>query len=97
MREITVAVVQMHPRLAEVDQNLIHMSEFIEKICLEQKVDLIVFPELVTSGYECGVRFTDLAEWVPGHTVNLLAQRANEFNTHIAFGMVAKELSLIHI
>jgi predicted amidohydrolase len=91
MREITVAVVQMHPRLGEVDQNLIRMSEFIEKICLEQEVELIVFPELVTSGYECGVRFTDLAERVPGHTVNLLAQRANEFNTHIAFGMVAKE------
>ncbi len=67
------------------------MSNFVEKICSEQKVDLVVFPELVTTGYECGVRFTDLAERVPGPTVNLLAQRAAEFNTHIAFGMAAKE------
>jgi predicted amidohydrolase len=91
MKEIRVAVVQMNPRLAEVSENLVHMSNFVEKICSEQKVDLVVFPELVTIGYECGMRFTELAERVPGPTVNLLAQRAAEFNTHIAFGMVAKE------
>ena len=46
MREVTVAVVQMHPRLAEVEENLTNMSDFMEKICTEQNVDLIVFPEL---------------------------------------------------
>jgi predicted amidohydrolase len=91
MREITVAVVQMQPRLYEVGDNLIRMTEFIEKICMEQRVDLIVFPELITTGYECGVRFTDLAEKVPGHAANLIAQQAAEFNTHIAFGMAVKE------
>jgi predicted amidohydrolase len=91
MKEIRVAVVQMNPRLAEVSDNLVQMSDYLEKICTEQNVDLVVFPELVTTGYECGVRFTDLAERVPGPTVNLLAQRAAEFGTHIAFGMVAKE------
>ena len=91
MREVTVAVVQMYPRLNEVEENLAHMSDFIEKICTEQNVDLIVFPELITTGYECGVRFTDLAERVPSHTVNYLAERASAFNTCLAFGMVAKE------
>ena len=91
MKEITVAVVQMDPRLAEVSENLVQMSDFVAKICSEQQVDLVVFPELVTTGYECGMRFTELAERVPGPAVNLLAQRAGEFNTHIAFGMAAKE------
>jgi len=91
MREITVAVVQMHPRLGEVSDNLVRMGEFIDQICAAQKVDLIVFPELATTGYECGVRFAELAERVPGPTVNLLAQRAADYGTHIAFGMVAKE------
>ncbi len=91
MTEIRVAVVQMNPLLADVGENLVRMSNFIEKICSEQEVELVVFPELVTTGYECGVRFTDLAERVPGPTVNLLAQRAAEFNTHIAFGMVTKK------
>ena len=91
MREITVAVVQMQPKLGEVGDNLTRMIEFVEKICLEQRVDLIVFPELINTGYECGVRFTDLAEKVPGHTVNLMAQQAAEFGTHIVFGMPLKE------
>jgi predicted amidohydrolase len=91
MREITVAVVQMQPKLYEVGDNLIHMTDFIEKICLQQPVDLIVFPELITTGYECGVRFTDLAEKIPGHSVNLMTQQAAEFSTHIVFGMVLKE------
>jgi predicted amidohydrolase len=91
MREITIAVVQMQPKLGEVSDNLGRMCEFVERVCLEQPVDLVVFPELVTTGYECGVRFTELAERVPGHAVNLLAQRASEFNTHILFGLAMKE------
>lgn len=91
MREITVATVQMKPKLGESEDNLVKMSEMISKIASQQKVDLIVFPELITSGYELGLRFTELAQRVPGPTVNLVAQRANEYGVYIAFGMVTKE------
>src|SRR5262245_28167048 len=91
MREITVATVQMKPRLGEMEDNLVKMSEMISKIASQQKVDLIVFPELVTSGYELGVRFTEIAQRVPGPTINLMAQRANEYGIFIAFGMATKE------
>jgi omega-amidase len=91
MREITVATVQMKPKLGEAEDNLVKMSEMISKIASQQKVDLIVFPELITSGYELGVRFTELAQRVPGPTVNLIAQRANEYGVFIAFGMATKE------
>jgi predicted amidohydrolase len=91
MREITVAIVQMKPKLGEPEENLVKMTEMISKIASQQKVDLIVFPELITSGYELGVRFTELAQRVPGPTINLLAQRANEYGVYIVFGMVTKE------
>ena len=91
MREITVAIVQMKPQLGEPEENLVKMSEMISKIASQQKVDLIVFPELITSGNELGVRFTDLAQRVPGPTINLIAQRANDFGIYVAFGMVTKE------
>lgn len=91
MREITVAAVQMKPELGKVEDNLVKMSDFVAKIASQQKVDLILFPELATSGYEMGVKFTDVAQIVPGPTVNLLAQRAQEFGVHIGFGMVSKE------
>ncbi len=91
MREITVAIVQMKPRLGEAEENLVKMTEMVSRIASQQKVDLIVFPELITSGYELGVRFTEIAQRVPGPTVNLMAQRANEYGVFIAFGMVTKE------
>jgi predicted amidohydrolase len=91
MREITIATVQMRPRLGEAEENLIKMSEMISRIASQQRVDLIVFPELITSGNELGLRFTELAQRVPGPTVNLIAQRANEHGVFVAFGMVTKE------
>lgn len=91
MREITIATVQMSPRLGEAEENLIKMSEMIAKIASQQKIDLIVFPELITSGNELGLRFTELAQRVPGPTINLIAQRANEYGIYVAFGMVTKE------
>jgi predicted amidohydrolase len=91
MREITVAVVQMQPVLGEPAHNLDIMSDIVSQIANEQRVDLIVFPELCTSGYELGVRFTEMAQRVEGPTVNLMAQRASELGIHIAFGMVTKE------
>ena len=91
MREITIALVQMKPRLGEAEENLVRMSEMIARISSQQKIDLIVFPELVTSGTELGLRFTELAQRVPGPTVNLISQRASEHGVFVAFGMVTKE------
>ena len=91
MREVTIACVQMQVELNRMEDNLVKMSEWIEKIAVAQKVDLIVFPELATTGYECGVRFTDFAQRVPGPSANLIAQRASEFGVYIAFGLPTKE------
>lgn len=91
MREVTIATVQYKPKLGEPEENLVKMSEFVSKIASQQKVDLIVFPELATSGYELGVKFTEVAQRIPGPTINLMSQRAAEYGVYIAFGMVSKE------
>ncbi len=91
MAEISVATVQMKPELGQMEDNLIKMSEFIGRVATEQPVDLIVFPELITTGYEVGPRFPQMAQRIPGPTVNLIAQRASEYNVHVAFGMVSKD------
>ena len=90
-REITIALVQMAPVLANSEANLRKMGDFVERICSEQNTDLIVFPELSYTGAELGLRATDLAERVPGHATNYLAKRAKDFNTFIVFGLVMKE------
>ena len=90
-RNVTVALVQMTPTLADPESNLRKMGDFLERICSEQNTDLIIFPELSYTGTELGLRATDLAERVPGHATNYLAKRAKDFNAHIVFGMVVKE------
>lgn len=91
MRQLNVAVAQMKPELGQPEDNLVKMSAMIREIATKQHVDLIVFPELITSGAELGLRFTEVAQRVPGATVNLIAQRANEYGVYIAFGMASKE------
>ncbi|MBI3537828.1 MAG: carbon-nitrogen hydrolase family protein [Chloroflexi bacterium] len=90
MREVYVAIVQFHPRLAEPIANIERMLQIIDNIAGAQRVNLIVFPELATTGYECGVKFTELAELIPGPTIEQLGARAERYQTHIAFGMVVK-------
>ncbi len=90
MRDISVAIVQFHPRLAEPHANIERMCQIIDTIAGVQRVNLIVFPELATTGYECGVKFTELAEPIPGPTIEALGERAERYQTHIAFGMAAK-------
>lgn len=91
MPEITVATVQMQPALGQMEENLAKMGEFIRRIATEQPVDLIVFPELATTGYELGPRFPQMAQRVPGPAVNLIGQRAADYGVYVAFGMVTKE------
>jgi predicted amidohydrolase len=98
MREVTIATVQMKPQLGQMEDNLVAMSNWIKKVATDQRVDLIVFPELITSGHECGVGFTDFAQRVPGPSLNLIGQRASEYGVHIVFGLVTKERveSILH-
>lgn len=90
MREVFIAIAQFKPKLAEPQKNIERMLQVIDHICAAEKVNLIVFPELATTGYECGVRFAEFAEPVPGSTIEQLAQRAVQYAANIAFGMVVK-------
>ena len=86
----------MKVTLAQLNSTVGDISGNIEKIAatlaqVPADTDLIIFPELITTGYEVGPRFPELAQRVPGPTVNLIAQRAGELGVHVAFGMVTKE------
>ena len=91
MREFTIATVQMEPVMGSMEDNLVKMSDFVSTIASQQPVDMIIFPELATSGHELGLRFTEVAQRIPGPTVNLMAQRAGDYGVYIAFGLVSKQ------
>lgn len=92
MPEFTVAVAQTNPVLGDISANLSQMAAMVEQIGREQHADLIVFPELSTTGLENGTAFNAMAERLPGgHQFNILARKAADFNTHIVLGMPTKE------
>ncbi len=91
MSEFTVAVAQTAPVLGDIATNLSHMARMVEQICREQHADLIVFPELATTGVENGSAFNHMAERLPGgHQFNILARKAADFGVHIVFGLPTK-------
>lgn len=55
MREIRLAMVQFESTLQEVAQNVRRAIDFIKQAAA-QHADLVVFPELCTSGYDGGNR-----------------------------------------
>ncbi len=91
MRELNVAVVQMAPQLAKMEDNVGKMADMITRIATDQPVDIIVFPELAVTGYEGGARFAQMAQRVPGAVTNILGQHASEFGVYVLVGMAVKE------
>jgi predicted amidohydrolase len=62
----------------------------IEAITLkakEQGVDLAIFPELSLSGYVVRDQFYELAETIPGPTVEKVEKLAKKTGMHVIFGM----------
>jgi len=85
-----IAFYQMHPLLGEVEKNL----ELIESGLSDAKADLIVLPELATTGYMLGSREKafELAEPVPGgNTFELMRELASRLNAAIVTGMAERD------
>ena len=85
-----IAFYQMRPVLGEVEKNL----ELIESGLSDAKADLIVLPELATTGYMLGSRERafELAEPVPGgKSFEVLRELASRLNAAIVTGMAERD------
>ncbi len=91
--KINVTCVQMEPVLRDREANIEKMCKFIHKTMGDNpKTDLIVFPELITSGYECGKDFQTLAETVPeGESMKIIGKLAAQYKVHIVYGFPERD------
>lgn len=86
-----IACVQMQSALGDKEANLNKMIAKIEEVMQDKDVQLIVFPELSLTGYECSDLYEEMAEIYPeGPSIEIMAQQAKKHNVHIIFGMVEK-------
>ncbi|MEL7654902.1 MAG: carbon-nitrogen hydrolase family protein [Bacillota bacterium] len=92
--KINVTCVQMEPVLRNFQKNIDKICTFIiESMEKNPETDLIVFPELITSGYECGKDFQKLAETVPdGESMKIVGALAREYKVHIVYGFPERDL-----
>jgi predicted amidohydrolase len=84
--KIKLALAQISSSRENKDGNL----QKIEAITLkakEQGADLAVFPELSLSGYVIRDQFYELAETIPGPTVEKIEKLTKKTGMHVIFGM----------
>ncbi|MBR0599895.1 carbon-nitrogen hydrolase family protein [Sinanaerobacter chloroacetimidivorans] len=91
--KIHVTCVQMEPVLRDAEKNIKKMCSFIrEAMETYPKTNLIVFPELIISGYECGKDFQRMAETVPdGASMKIIGALAKEYGVHIVYGFPERD------
>lgn len=96
LAKITVSCIQMKPKRFDFDTNLKNMCNLVDEAINEnEETSLIVFPELITSGYECGKEFYNLAETVPdGRSMKVLGGLAKRYKTNIIYGFPEKDLDV---
>ncbi|GAF37412.1 carbon-nitrogen hydrolase family protein [Lentilactobacillus farraginis] len=90
--KVQVAAVQFQPQLKRVMFNLKAMADWVDQIKSHYAdTQLIIFPELSTTGYECGDAFYQLAEPVSGPAVQLMKKVAARYHVHLIFGFAERD------
>lgn len=87
MRSLTVAAAQMNCIPGNKSQN-IAIAEGLIKHAADAGAELIVLPELFTTGYHVENEDLSLAETVPGETTNRLAEISVRHNVALVGGMI---------
>ena len=93
MNRCTVSVVQFESTLGPADDGTLdRMAEAIAAA----DADLVVFPELATTGYHIFENLPALAEPVPGPTTDALGSAAAAAETAVLFGMPVQDGSAVY-
>jgi len=88
-KEVTVAIAQTSCKVGDKKNNIERIKNGIRK-AKEKAADLVVFPELSLTGYVLKDLAYEIAEPIPGPSVNLIEREASKNNIHVIFGMIEK-------
>lgn len=98
--KIRVSCAQLWPKLGDKQSNLNQMKACVEDIMVKDpKTNLIVFPELMTSGYEgTPEMFQELAETAPdGESMQVMGELAKRHHVHIVYGFPERDSILTDV
>ena len=87
LTKINIAAAQINCRVGRKKRNIDLMKKHAKQ-AKEKGADLVVFPELSLTGYLTRDLTYNLAEKIPGPSVDSLEQVAEKENLHMVFGML---------
>lgn len=87
---LTVACIQMDIAFGKPDENIREVAKQMERLFEEDNVDIVVLPELWTTGYDL-TRLEDIADENAETTKGFIANLCKKFNSNIVAGSVAKK------
>ncbi|MDD3183864.1 MAG: carbon-nitrogen hydrolase family protein [Anaerostipes sp.] len=90
-----VVCIQTEPKMYEKQKNLAAMERMLEEAVKKYSdVDLVVFPELCVTGYQCGDKFYELAEKPEdaSESVAFMSCLARKYGVHIIYGMAEQDM-----
>ncbi|MCQ6562957.1 nitrilase-related carbon-nitrogen hydrolase [Paenibacillus mendelii] len=93
MRIVNVALVQFESKIMDVSANILKGLKFVQDAA-RQGADLIVFPELFTTGYNTdfvGKKYRELGEGLEGPTVQTFREAAKVYRINIVLPLVFKK------
>lgn len=85
-QSFNVALAQISCKQGDKIDNLRKMKKIVAK-AKKQSVDLVIFPELSSTGYVVRDQIYELAERVPGPSTRVMEGAARKAGTYIIFGM----------
>lgn len=90
-KQVTIACCQMQSALGKKQENIDKMISMLEEAVSKYDPDLVIFPELAVTGYECSEMYEELAEPYPeGESIGVFCEQARKHGVHIVFGFVEK-------
>jgi predicted amidohydrolase len=84
--KIKLALAQISSKRTDKQENLRKIEEVTRK-AKEQGADMVIFPELSLTGYVIRDQIYELAETIPGPSVERVEQIAKETGMYVVFGM----------
>ena len=98
--KVTVSCAQLLPKIGDKKYNLEKMKKYVEEIMEKYpETKLIVFPELMTTGYEgTPEMFQELAETLPnGESMKFMGSLAKKYHIHIVYGFAQRDAVLTDV
>lgn len=86
---LTLAAAQFEPRPGDVRWNISRSIELAARAGV-RGADLVVLPELGTTGYYMFDRFRDLAEPLDGPTMTIMTELASRWDFHVVVGLAER-------